>query len=345
MPRTRSLAWSELKIGIVAVVALGLSAFLVMSVGGAGFSWQQYSIKTRFTDVMGLKTGAVVRVAGVEVGTVDDMVFTGSEVECTLTLQKDMQKLVTDQSIASIGSLGLLGSAVVDIVPAASGTPLKEGDMLRARRTPGQLADVADSATKSLNEATKLVQDLRAGKGTIGKLFVDDALYKEFNRFVESTDAVVNSLNRSKGTAGKLINDPAVHDALKASLENLASITASINRGEGSLGKLLKDDKLAQSLDQASANVASLTGRIDKGEGTLGKLVTDDVLFKRLDSLTQKLDGVATKLSGGEGTAGRLIADKQLYENMNGAVSELRGLLADVRREPKKYLNVKVSLF
>lgn len=345
MPRTRSLAWSELKIGAVAVAAVVLAAFLVLSVGGQGFSWEMYRIKTRFSDVMGLKTGAVVRVAGVEVGTVDDMVFTGAEVEVTLKLQKDMQPLVTDQSVAAIGSLGLLGSAVIDIVPAASGKPLQEGEMLRARRTPGQLADVAESATQSLTEATKLVQDLRAGKGTVGKLFVDDTLYREFNRFVQSTEAVVDSLNKSEGTVGKLINDPAAYASLKTSLDNLSTLTASINRGEGSLGKLLKDDQIATSLTQTSANVAGITGRINKGEGTLGKLIADDALFTRLDALTTKLDAAVAKLSSGEGTAGKLLADKQLYENMNGAVTELRGLLADVRREPKKYLNVKVSLF
>jgi phospholipid/cholesterol/gamma-HCH transport system substrate-binding protein len=345
MPRTRSLAWSELKVGIVAVAAVALAGFLVLSVGGQGFSWQQYSIKTRFTDVLGLKTGAVVRVAGVEVGTVDDMVFTGAEVEVTLTLQKDVQPLVTDQSVASVGSLGLLGSAVVDIVPAASGTPLQEGAMLRARRTPGQLADVADSATRSLTEATKLVQDLRAGKGTVGRLFVDDTLYKEFTTFVQSTERVIDALNTSEGTLGRLINDPAAYASLKASLDQLSGITGAIARGEGSLGKLLKDDQIAASLGRASASAASITGRIEKGEGTLGKLVTNDALFTRLDALTTKLDGVATKLGNGEGTAGKLLADKQLYENMNGAVSELRGLLTDVRRDPKKFLNVKVSLF
>lgn len=345
MPRTRSLAWSELKIGIVAVAAVVLAGFLVMSVGGQGFSWQQYRVKTRFTDVMGLKTGAVVRVAGVEVGTVDDMQFTGAEVEVTLKLQKDMQPLVTDQSVAFVGSLGLLGSAVIDVVPASSGKPLQEGEMLRARRTPGQLADVAESATHGLAEATKLVQDLRAGKGSIGRLFVDDTLYKEFTRFVQSTEAVVDALNSSEGTMGKLINDPAAYTSLRASLDSLAAITTSVSKGEGSLGKLLKDDQLATSLGQASANVAALSAKVSSGQGTLGKLVNDDALFTRLDGLTAKLDGAASKLSAGEGTAGKLLADKQLYENMNGAVSELRALLADVRREPKKYLNVKVSLF
>jgi len=40
-----------------------------------------------------------------------------------------------------------------------------------------------------------------------------------------------------------------------------------------------------------------------------------------------------------------LLKDKQLYENMNGAVSEFRGLLEQIKKEPKRYLNMKVSIF
>jgi phospholipid/cholesterol/gamma-HCH transport system substrate-binding protein len=77
MPRTRSLAWAELKIGIVAVAAIVLTVMIVIAVGGAaGFAWQRYELKTKFPDVQGLKSGAVVRVAGVEVGKVTEVALT-----------------------------------------------------------------------------------------------------------------------------------------------------------------------------------------------------------------------------------------------------------------------------
>src|SRR4051794_6370418 len=81
MPRTRSLAWSELKIGIVAVAAIGLAILLIVAVGGqGGFAWQRYELKTRFPNVQGLKSGAIVRLAGVDVGKVTSIDFAGSEV-------------------------------------------------------------------------------------------------------------------------------------------------------------------------------------------------------------------------------------------------------------------------
>ena len=72
MARTHSLAWSQLKIGILGVAALALTSMLILAVGGqGGFAWQRYALRTTFADVAGLKTGAVVRVAGVDVGKVD----------------------------------------------------------------------------------------------------------------------------------------------------------------------------------------------------------------------------------------------------------------------------------
>ena len=82
-----------------------------------------------------------------------------------------------------------------------------------------------------------------------------------------------------------------------------------------------------------------------RSEGTLGKLATNDELFTKLNSMTDRLDKLVASLQQGEGTAGQMLHDRQLYENMNGAVGELRGLVKDIRADPKKYLNVKVSLF
>jgi phospholipid/cholesterol/gamma-HCH transport system substrate-binding protein len=346
MPKTRSLAWSELKIGIVAATAIGLASLLIVSVGGTGgFFWDQYQLKTRFTNVQGLKKGAVVRVAGVEVGKVDDIKFVGPEVEVDLKVKKEQRERIRTESRASIGSLSLLGEPVIDITPATQGTPLEDGAFIPSVRAPGQLSDVTTGATESLEQATALLRDIRAGKGTVGKLFSDDQLYKEITAFVDAAEGVTNNLRQGKGTLGRLIRDPAAYDRLNASLDNLQTITNRINSGEGSLGRLLTDDALAKSLTSASGNIDQIATNLRKGEGTAGRLLTDRELYDRFNSLTGRIDKVLSELQSGEGTAGRLLQDKQLYENMNAAVGELRALLGDIRKDPKKYLNVRVSIF
>jgi phospholipid/cholesterol/gamma-HCH transport system substrate-binding protein len=346
MPKTRSLAWSELKIGIVAATAIGLASLLIVSVGGTGgFFWDQYQLKTRFTNVQGLKKGAVVRVAGVEVGKVDDIKFVGPEVEVDLKVKKEQRERIRTESRASIGSLSLLGEPVIDITPTTQGTPLEDGAFIPSVGAAGQLSDVATGATESLEQATALLRDIRAGKGTVGKLFSDDQLYKEITAFVDAAEGVTNNLRQGKGTLGRLISDPAAYDRLNASLDNLQTITNRINSGEGSLGRLLTDDALAKSLTSASGNIDQIATNLREGEGTAGRLLTDRELYDRFNSLAGRIDKVLSELQSGEGTAGRLLQDKQLYENMNAAVGELRALLGDIRKDPKKYLNVRVSIF
>ena len=346
MPRTRSLAWSELKIGIVAFVALLLAILIIIAVGGqGGFAWQRYELKTKFKNVQGLKSGAIVRVAGVDVGKVTSVDFVGADVQITLEVNEENKSRITDQSRASIGSLSLLGEPIIEISPSAQGTPLKDGDFIQSARTPGQIADVAENATLTLEEATGLIKEIRAGKGTIGKLFADDQMYREVNQLVSSAEAVAASINRGNGTLGLLIRDPAVYKQANTALANLQEMTRRINAGEGSLGKLLRDEQLARSLGSASTNLDQVTGRLSRGEGTAGKLLTDKELYDRFNSIALRIDKVAAQLEQGQGSAGQLLHDKQLYENMNGAANELKGLIADIRKDPKRYLNVRVSIF
>jgi len=346
MPRTRSLAWSELKLGITVVAALAIAIVFIFMVGGeGGLPWQRYHLKTRFPNVQGLKSGAVVRLAGVEVGQVSDVQFVGAQVEVTMEISEDMQDKITEQSRAQLGSISLLGETAIDIATVGVGRPIPDWGYIQSAKTPGQIAEVAEQAGLGIVEVTGLLKDIRAGKGTIGKLFTDEQVYKEFAALTGAADQVVQNLNRGQGTLGKLLKDEAAYRSLQASLDNLATMTRRINAGEGSLGRLMKDEDLAKSLSSTSANLDRISGGLSRGEGTAGKLLKDDALYKRVDAVTTRLDTLLTRLNEGQGTAGQLLHDKRLYENMNGAVADMRALFGEIRKDPKKYLNVKVSIF
>ena len=347
MPRTRSLAWSELKIGIIAVAAIGLAVLLIVSVGGQGglFSWDRYELRTKFNNVMGLKSGAVVRVAGVEVGKVTDVSLDGAEVAVTVEVNKSNQSRITDQSRASIGSLSLLGEPIIDISPATTGRPLQDGDFIQSKASGGSIMDLAEPVQAGVAEATALLQDIRKGKGTVGKLFTDEQVYMEFQAFLNSAEGVVAGINRGQGTLGRLAKDDAAYRKLDAALADLNDMTRRIRAGEGSLGKLLKDDALAKSFTSTAQNFDEISAKLNKGEGTAGKLLNDKQLYDRFNQLTERFDKLLLTLEKGEGTAGRLIQDKQLYENINSAVAEFKTLIADIRKDPKKFLNVRVSIW
>src|SRR6185295_18583264 len=103
MPRTRSLAWSELKVGIAGVVALALLVVAVVAVGGeGGYFWQRYALHARFENVQGLKAGAVVRLSGKEIGAVKAVDFSGAAIDVKFEVLNDVKPLITTESVAEI---------------------------------------------------------------------------------------------------------------------------------------------------------------------------------------------------------------------------------------------------
>jgi phospholipid/cholesterol/gamma-HCH transport system substrate-binding protein len=325
---------------------LTITALTIFTLTGTrGFFWQRYKLKVQFDNVAGLNSGSPVRVAGVEVGQVTEVALTGEKVDVTVEVNKDQQERITTGSIARLGSVSLLGESAVDLTPSTRGTPIPEWGYVPAGRAPAQFSDITEQASRGLDQLSGLLHDARAGKGTLGKLMTDEQLYAELTRFMSTAGEVTRGIQQGKGTLGKLVTDPQAAQSLEASLKNLQAMTERINSGEGSIGRLLQDDAFARSLSDTTSNMKALTERLNRGEGTAGKLITDATLFNRLNSLSDRFDLLLNRLNEGEGTAGRLLKDRQLYENMNGAVSDLRMLVADIRKDPKKFLNVKVSIF
>ena len=346
MPRTRSLAWAELKIGILSIVAIAIAAALIFAVSGSGgFSWQRYPLKAVFTNIAGLNEGAQVRIAGLPVGAVTAIDLVGEQVEVTFEIREEMRPRVTSMSVATLGSVSLLGEGSVDITPSTEGTPIPDWGYVPTGKAAGSLTEVATQATAGIEQLTAILGDIRAGRGTVGQLFTNDSLYRDMNGLVAAAEQVASSVNAGRGTLGRLINDPTAARSFEASLQNLQAVTASIRAGEGSLGRLLTDDTLARNLNATTANIDAITGRISRGEGTAGALINDRQLYDRLNSMSNRLDQVMASLEKSEGTAGLLLHDRQLYENMNATVAEVRKLVTAIMADPRRYLNVRVSLF
>lgn len=346
MPRTRSLKWSELKIGVMAVAALLIAAVLIVALGGeGGFFWERYNVKVKFPNAAGVQEGSPVRLSGVTVGAVTAIRILGAEVEMDLELRDDYQDRVRTTSVATIGSVSLLGEGAVDISASTTGTPIPEGGYVPTGGIPAQLADVTAQANKGIAELTALITDIRAGKGTAGKLMTDEQLYVELRQLTGAARQVTEGLAQGKGTLGQLLNNPESARQLEASMKNLNAITSKINAGQGSIGQLMNDPTLAKNLSAVTANFESLSARLNQGQGTMGQLMTNDALYKRLEGVTNNLEQLTARLSAGQGTMGQLMHDKQLYDNMNRTVTEMQQLLADIRKDPKRFLSFRMSIF
>jgi len=141
MPRTRSLAWSELKIGVLTIVAVAITAMLIFTLTGSrGFFWDRYSLKTRFANVAELAPGSPVRVAGKEVGSVKAVEFVGEQIDVIFEVNKSVRPLITTGSVAKLGSVSLLGEGAVDITPSTKGTPIPDWGYVPSGKPPASFA-------------------------------------------------------------------------------------------------------------------------------------------------------------------------------------------------------------
>ena len=89
----------------------------------------------------------------------------------------------------------------------------------------------------------------------------------------------------------------------------------------------------------------TLVSNLNAGKGTAGKLLNDDGLHNRLVATLDRLNSTLDKVNGGQGTIGQLMVNPQLYDSATGVSRELNSLLADVHKNPKKFLTIRLTLF
>jgi phospholipid/cholesterol/gamma-HCH transport system substrate-binding protein len=349
MDRSKVLTWTELRVGLVLIASLVVLAATVLYIGGGGSSpfADKYEVKALMADVNGLKTGAPVRVGGLEVGTVTDVDFAPSGrglIEIRMKLDSRVQPRVTTKSTVTLGALGLLGEKAVDISSSTDGTPIQDGGYLSATAEDAFKSLVTD-ASETTTHLKRILARIDAGQGLIGKALRDEELYDRLTDVSERLQGLIGKLEDDRGPLGRLMNDPRMSEQLASTTSNLDRVMSRVERGEGPLGALSKDEQMARDLRAASAGLSDVAGRLQRGEGSAGKLLHDDELYVRLSALSRRLDAASARLESGEGSAGRLLRDPELYNNVNGTFADLRALLAEVRRDPKKYLHVKMSLF
>ena len=352
MPGKKSISYAELRVGIVVAVALIIAMAATIYItreGGLPFLGGQYTVYSYMRDVNGLKAGSPVHLSGVEVGSVNRVEFAEpgavAPVKVTMTLRTDIQDRITETSLVTVGSLGVLGEKMLDVEPGVGGTPIRDGGEIPGEAEGDPIKGIILDASATMKDIRDLARDIQEGEGTLGALLKREQLHDQLSALITKAEDVFTALDRQEGTFGKLIHDPQIYDNLNDLVVNMREFVVSIDSGEGAIGKLVSDREMGRQISQMTANLVSVTDRVNEGEGTLGALIRERALYDRMDSLAANIDSVAARLERGDGTAGRLIYDRELYDNLNKTAAELQGLLEDIRADPRKYLRIKVSLF
>jgi len=349
--------WARLKVGILAIFAMTILAVLIFLITGQTNIFEsQVVIYTYMADAAALTTGAPVNLDGIPIGKVKTIRLSGSKDPMRL-VRIDMQipehelKDIPSDSLASISSANVLGTKYINIKSGKSTTAVGPDQEVPSVNT-GEIQDlvqqgfgVLNSLQDTVQRVDKIVGLVEAGKGSIGRLLVDETLYNHFLQIVDEAKQLVDTLNSDQGTFGKLIKDPELYNNFRETLARVDSMVQQLQDGQGTAGKLLKDPALYNEAQDTVKGLHQLVDDLNAGKGTAGQLLKSEDLSNQLKASIAKIDSVIDKVNAGQGTIGQLLVNQQLYDNLNGATRQMHLLMQDFRANPKKFLRIKLAIF
>lgn len=206
---------NKVRLGIF--VSLGITLFIV-GIYFIGERQQLFSntfqISAIFKDISGLQIGNNVRYSGINIGIIDGIEqVTDSTVRVDMMINSDTKKFIRKSAQAIIGSDGLMGNKLVIIIPGtASKEEIADNDVIATTRSVSvddilvKLKVTTDNAADLSDDLSAIVHNIRRGKGTIGKLFMDSAFAQNIDRTI---------VNLKEGAGGFKQNmDAASHNIL-----------------------------------------------------------------------------------------------------------------------------------
>ncbi|MDQ2843708.1 MAG: MlaD family protein [Acidobacteriota bacterium] len=358
MPSKQKVSFAQLKVGILGIVALSCIALLVFLLTG-NMNWFQKDVPlhTYTSDAGGLTKGAPVRINGIQAGKVDVVKLSGETnparvIEIDFHVTEDMLKQIPTDSLASISSDNLLGSTkFLQVTKGASPTTIQANATIKAVDTKqfdvlvAQGFGILDSLQDTVQKLQTIVGDVENGKGTIGKLLVDQTLYNSLQATVAQVQLLASTLNSKTGTIGHLINDNELYDEFRTVINRVDQISAGLQQGQGTAGLLLKDPKMYNDLDNSVVELNHLLNDLNAGKGTAGELLKSDKIAKQLSASLDKVNTTLDKVNSGQGTIGQLMVNPALYDETTGTMRELNETLKQFRANPKRFLTIKFHIF
>ena len=284
-------------------------------------------VMTVFSDVKGLREGATVRFTGIDVGAVSKLqILSDSSVLVEMAIEQKVTPFIKKNSLATIGSQGLMGNKLILLLPGSPDeASIEQDDVLPS--LPGIETDDILKEIKVSSERVSIVS---------GNL-VD----------------ITAKINRGEGIFGKIFTDTSFAYNLSRTNQNLMELSDMVNSGEGFVGKLLADTSFARELDSAahyiaeiSRNLEGITGKIESGEGIVGRMFTDTSVSYNLyqssrdlnqttgnlEKVTANLIGFTETMNTGEGVVNKMLVDSVFADSLDIVLRNLNETLIEVRK-------------
>lgn len=253
-----------------------------------------FEIKARFTNLNGLIEGDNVSFSGIQAGTVKKLDFINdTTIEVTLLINNKIKPYIHKNAIASIGTEGIIGDKVVNIVPAKGISPkIEDGDLLPSRQI--------------INSDEMLL-----------------TLYKTNNNIATISEALKETvLKINNSSVWQLLNDKTIGSNLKTALNNISKASANadamtynmndlvrrIRKGKGGAGILLSDTGFAANLNQAIIKIKS----------------TSENANNLTTQLTLMVNDINSDLKGNKGLYNFLLRDSAIVQKINTSMDNIQ---------------------
>jgi phospholipid/cholesterol/gamma-HCH transport system substrate-binding protein len=317
MKRSAIITWDQARVAGIILVAIAILGLAAWQLGrAANLFARRYELIVFLSSAPGLREGGSVTLAGQMVGTVKKIDFLPVDFDTTRTLRivmtvdRELREQIRRDSEARLRTMGLLGDKVLDISP---GTPryavLQPGDTLRAASSPDFEAILAKAAG-AVDDVVALTRDMRS---------------------------ITGGLARGQGTMGQLLTNRAMYDQFTAAMARANGLMAGLQNPNGTFGRMLSDPTLYVRLTNAVASLDSTLVAVNASEGTMGRLLRDTTLYTNLVGIAQGADSLLRMMTKEDGLVAKMASDETLYDQLNKLVTDLSGVLADVRKDPRRY--------
>jgi phospholipid/cholesterol/gamma-HCH transport system substrate-binding protein len=303
----------ETRIGLFVALAVLAAAIILERVGSLETFQRGKHVNALFSNVQDLKIGDRVKMAGVEIGRVQDIQLTNNRVLVMMKVHPTAQ--VKTDSIATIKFTGLLGQNFV-AVGFGTGQAIKDDTFIDSDE-PVDLSAMMQKLEKVADGAQKLTESFTGFKidTLVGPLrdFISankDPLTLTISNMQAFSADISSQISRGKGTLGMLIKDESLYNTALATVSNLQDtateikvtvaearkVVDKVNSRQGTVGMLMNDDQLYRETTESMTNLKEILQKMNKGQGTVGKLINDQEFYRNAKLTLQKLDQATESL-------------------------------------------------
>ena len=307
---------------IVTLVSLAVAVLTLSSESGLFVSY--YKIHANFDDVQGLLPGAPVWMAGKEIGRIDEVEFTefGSErpIHVAMRINRGIQTRVRSDSVATIGTIGVLGDSYVEIRPGSpEGSVLIDGEKINAV-SPTNIYAALAQGTDALANVSELARNLNLVVSDVR----EEGVVAKAASAVSAVSNIILEVENGNGMLHGLVYNGGDGDgvgSIERSLASIESILNEVESGNGMLNSLIyaEDTTGVADIQESLDSLSDILLEVKNGDGLLHALIYDEESGRLSDeavAAVTRLNSVLKKIEEGEGTLGLLVSDPSLYEDM-----------------------------